>query len=182
MEYYNLQEAVSEECYDDIINKVAEILESESISEEHLREFTERMINKHGPEIVGSAVHGIKNVAHNVGNKVADKLVSSNSGVSKFVKGIPGVKQSLRKHILTKYSNARAQNLNSLRTAEKTIDTNYAKDSKLAKRLPDRTLRSGAMCMANARATDATNRINQNYKTRAQELRNKVKGQLNSLK
>lgn len=182
MENYNLQEAVSEECYNDIINKVAEILESEDINEEHFKEFSERMFNKYGPEIIKGIGKSARKVAHHVGNKVADHLVDSNSRISKFIKGIPGVKQGLRRHVLTNAATSRAQNLKSLRTAEKTIDNNYEKETKLANRLNNATHRNNAICMANTKATNATNRVNQNYKTQSQALRQRVQKQLNSLK
>lgn len=105
---YNLQEAVSEECYNDIMRLVQENLED--ISEE-LHPFAaelERIGRKHAPGLAKALGDDVKNTAKNVKHSAGEFLATSNSGVANILKKIPGVKNFVRSHAASQLRQARS--------------------------------------------------------------------------
>lgn len=90
--FQSLNENVSEECYVAVIEMVKANLINMGISEVHLADYIEKVSQKHGPELLKSAVKGVGNTIRNTGKAAVRGLANSDNRVSNFIKNIPGIK------------------------------------------------------------------------------------------
>ena len=99
MDYYNLQESVSESCYNDIVNMVIENLAENEviIDEEHLADAIEKIGQKHAPGLIKSAVTGVGKAVSNAGAAAGDALLKSDNKIANFIKKIPGINGALKR-------------------------------------------------------------------------------------
>lgn len=105
---YNLQEAVSEECYNDIMNLVQENLENLDEEQHALATELERIGRKHAPGLVKALGDDVKNTAKNVKHAAGEFLSTSNSGVANALKKIPGVNNFTRGYAASQLRQARS--------------------------------------------------------------------------
>ena len=106
---YNLQESVSEECYNDIMARVNDCLIKMEIKEEHFADFYERMLKKHGPTLLKAVGNDVKNTAKGIKSAAGEFLSTSNSKVASVARKIPGVRAFARSHAAAQLKQGRAQ-------------------------------------------------------------------------
>lgn len=116
---YNLQEAVSEECYNDIMAMV-----EANLAEEHLYDAIEHWKHKYGTSVVKDAVKGVGNTVKGAGVAAGNALLNSDNKVANVIKKVPGINQGLRSLAASNLRKARSDNN---ATFNKTVDNAIAK-------------------------------------------------------
>lgn len=106
---YNLQEAVSEECYNDIMRLVQENLEDINEEQHAFATELERIGRRHAPGLIKALGNDVKNTAKNVKHAAGEFLSTSNSGVANILKRIPGVRNFARSHAASQLRQARSK-------------------------------------------------------------------------
>lgn len=182
MDYnYNLQEAVSEECYNDIRAMVEANLAKIGINETHLADYIEHLGNKHGQGLVKAAVKGVGNTIKGAGVTAGNALLNSNNKVTNAVKKIPGINQGLKRLNTANYNNALKKLKANYQSQLKKTSDQYDMARNTARYISDPNLQQQAINAAGNRALGQTQRHFNSFNTAKNSLKNKhnsIKGTL----
>ena len=179
---YNLREAVSEECYNDIMAKVQENLENVMEEQHAFATMIEKGLHKHGPGILSAAVKGAGDTINNVKNAAVSGLANSNNKFSNTIKNLPGVKSAVVNHIRKQHSAAvkkaasqqeAALNKNRADFATKVADTNM---------ISNPAVRARALSQVQDNAAQRHMGIRRSYNNQIQQAKDTKDQQMSSIK
>ena len=102
---YNLQESVSEECFNDIMTLVQEYVDEDL---HPFAAYLDGVGRKHAPGLIKAAGDGVKNTANNIKHSAGEFLATSNSKVANTLKKVPGVRKFARSHAASQLRQARS--------------------------------------------------------------------------
>ena len=167
---YNLQEAVSEECYNDILDMVEANLVEMGINEVHLADYLETATQKHGPGIIKAAGANVLGAAKGIKHATGEFLSTSNSGVANALRKVPGVRDFARSHAASQLRHGRAKLNKERQQSRAKAVANYTQDKILA---DTSTNPAQANAQINARLHANVNAAAQRRANKMQALKNK---------
>lgn len=168
---YNLQEAVSEECYNDIMRLVQENLEDVNEEQHAFATELERIGRKHAPGLLSSAAKGVSNTVKAVGTAATDAVAAGQSKFAKALKKLPGVRDSIRHRGSKIASAARKQNQTNFKTRQEQIKKNFDNDMNKIRYISDPKLAAQKTKEAQDRAYAHQTAAEQSYKNKASGIR-----------
>ena len=169
---YNLQESVSEECFNDIMSLVQEYIENVSEEQHAFATYLDSLGHKHAPGLIKAFGDDVKNTAKNVKHAAGEFLSTSNSKVANALKKVPGVRNFARSHAASQLRQARS----SANTEHKnTIARELAKHTQNLQLANASANPAQAIAKANAQLRSNINRAQQNRANKISALRTKYK-------
>ena len=183
MEYnYNLQEAVSEECYSDIISLVNEYLAGCEIDEEHLVDAIESGLHRHGPGILKATVKGVGNTISGAKNAAVSGLANSSSKLTKLATKIPGVKAAVVGHIKNEHRSALNKNRQTLNNRQQNIRNKFANQMTDSEMISNPQYKTAAQNTIKNNATNSMINAQKAYQQGIQAAKVKRQQQMNNLR